>query len=393
MTRVLFVDDEPRVLQGLRQILRGKRKAWDMVFAEGGPAALVELERNTFDAVVSDMRMPNVDGAELLRRVRDLQPGALRVVLSGQMDESAAVRAAATAHRFLAKPCDSEALIATLARALELRARLTSDEMRRCVGGIAGLPSPPASCVALDRALQNEETSLAEIAAIVEADVGMSVKVLQLVNSAFFGLSRQISSVELAVKYLGVSALRSLLVAHALFERLAGHDEALLLSEQSKSLLAARYARAFPLSRRDSQTATTAALLHNVGRLALMSRRAEEYAQCHLHAREHGVSLEKAEREVLGVTNCEVGAYLLGLWGLPEEVMDAVATYPDAFEAERLALDPSSVVHMAQLLAREALGETDLASPSAKALGELGVVQLIQGLRSGAALDARAGGA
>lgn len=98
MMRLLFVDDEPRVLQGLRQSLRGKRQLWEMVFAGGGATALEEIERGRFDAVISDMRMPGIDGAELLRRVTLSQPHAFRVMLSGQMDESAAVRAAATAH-------------------------------------------------------------------------------------------------------------------------------------------------------------------------------------------------------------------------------------------------------------------------------------------------------
>src|ERR1700722_16735111 len=120
MMRLLFVDDEPRVLQGLKQSRRGKRKIWDMVFAEGGAGALAELERGRFDAIVTDMRMPGMDGAELLNRVKCAQPEALRIILSGQMDPGAAVRAASSAHRFLAKPCDSDTLIEILSESLDL---------------------------------------------------------------------------------------------------------------------------------------------------------------------------------------------------------------------------------------------------------------------------------
>jgi YesN/AraC family two-component response regulator len=83
MKRILFVDDESRVLDGLRRMLYAQRQRWEMEFALGGEAALEACEKGAFDVVVSDMRMPGMDGATLLGHIRDRYPSSARVILSG----------------------------------------------------------------------------------------------------------------------------------------------------------------------------------------------------------------------------------------------------------------------------------------------------------------------
>lgn len=389
MTRLLFVDDEPRILQGIRQSLWAKRRVWDMSFVESGAEALAFLERTPCQAVVSDMRMPGMDGAELLKRVRIIQPDAFRVVLSGQMDEHAAVRAAATAHRFLAKPCDPALLLGTLTYGIELQAQLASEGMRACVGGMAELPSPPATATAVNRAVEDELSSLQDVARIVEGDPAMAVKVLNLVNSAFFGLGRRIVSVEHAVRQLGMRSLRSLVMAHALFQELTGPNARLLEQQQCRSLLAAQYARRFRLSPRESEVAVTAALLHNIGTLVLMARAPEAFEASLSHAAEENVSLAEAERAVLGVTHAEVGAYLLRLWGLPEEVIEAVGVHHRPL-AMVPALDAGAVVCIAEELATVALSQSS--SPSSElddaTLDALGVLETVTAIRQEAPVRA-----
>jgi len=381
MMRLLFVDDDPRVLDGLRQSLRTKRKLWEMVFAVGPTVALERLAEGPFDAVISDMRMPILDGAGLLKRVQELQPQALRIVLSGQMDEFAAVRAAAVAHRFLVKPCDSEMLIATLSAALDLRAQLNSDEMRECIGGMTGLPSLPRSCAELNLALEREDAGIATIAKIVEGDVGMAAKLLQLVNSAFFGLSRRIVNIEQAVSYLGTGVVRSLVIGNAFFEQLLGGDVQLLEAELRHSVLAAKYAKAFELGGSAKDIAVTAAFLHNVGRLALISKLPDEYNANREYAKQHGLTIEEAERTRLGVTHSAVGAHLLGLWGLPREVIEAVGS-PATPVSELRVLDASAVVRLTDILAGKALGRSDYAEIElpADALARLGVSAVVAGI-------------
>jgi HD-like signal output (HDOD) protein len=355
MKRVLFVDDEPRVLDGLRRSLRGKRKQWDLVFVNSGAAAVVELGRSAFDVVVTDMRMPGMDGAEVLLYAASLQPEAARIVLSGQTEESAATRAATVAHRFLVKPCEPEVLEATITRTLELRELLGSEQLRQLVGGMAALPSLPSACVALNRALADKNGSLSDVCAVIEQDVGMAVKVLQLVNSAFFGVSRRITSVEHAVSYLGVNTIRNLVLAHSMFAAFGGANLAGAERQQAQALLASRVARMLLPDRQQAQVAATAALLHESGSLALASRLPKEHKENAETARRDGTPLYQVERERFGVTHAEIGAYLLGLWGLPHDVIEAVATHHAPWDSFQ-TLDPSAAVRVAITLAAELSG-------------------------------------
>src|SRR5688572_86255 len=107
MNRILFVDDESRVLDGLARMLRGRRNVWNMSFAVGGAAALKRLDTETFDVVVSDLRMPDIDGLAVLTYARDKQPGAVRIALSGQTDLRMLTQTVSIVHQLLAKPCDA----------------------------------------------------------------------------------------------------------------------------------------------------------------------------------------------------------------------------------------------------------------------------------------------
>src|SRR5208337_2001432 len=217
MRRVLFVDDEPRILEGLRRMLRPQRHEWEMAFAPGGEAALALMEASPFDVIVSDMRMAGMDGATLLCRVRELYPQMVRIVLSGHTELSTALRVVPVAHQFLAKPCDAEMLRVAIERACHLKALLHDDSIRRTVGALCELPSLPRTYHALTLALADPDTSIQRIAGIVELDVGISTKVLQLVNSAFFGIARSITNIQNAVSYLGISTLKSLVLSVEVF--------------------------------------------------------------------------------------------------------------------------------------------------------------------------------
>lgn len=188
MTRILFVDDEIRILEGLQRMLRPQRKEWEMAFAPGGQAALTMLEASTFDVIVSDMRMPGIDGAALLETVRQKYPSVLRIILSGYTELEASYRAVPVAHQFLLKPCDPDALRAAIERATSLVEVLNSKMLASLVGSLQELPSLPRTYAELRHALSDPDSSIDQVVRIVEQDVAITAKVLQLVNSAFLGL-------------------------------------------------------------------------------------------------------------------------------------------------------------------------------------------------------------
>ncbi|MEK7317213.1 MAG: response regulator, partial [Candidatus Eisenbacteria bacterium] len=357
--RILFVDDEQSMLDGLRDLLRRQRHAWDMVFAPGGEAAMEEVRRAPFDVVISDMRMPGMDGAALLEKMKAECPGAIRIVLSGHAEREAVIRSLPVAQQFLGKPCDGETLRTVIDRACKLRAFLAGDNIRVLVGSLERLPSLPSVYWDLTRALSNANSSTDEIAAVVEQDPAMSAKVLQLVNSAYFGLSHRIASIGQAVAYLGVELLKALLLTAHVFgagEKLKTIPGFSLEHLQRDALFTGRLARQMLPDPKLAEEAFTAGLLREVGVLALAGGQGEGFAAVLGRVRETGEPVDLVEKEVLGANHAEIGAYLLGAWGLPLSIVEAVAYHHKPSLSTSYSFDVLAAVHLAGVLADEHLG-------------------------------------
>jgi HD-like signal output (HDOD) protein/CheY-like chemotaxis protein len=366
--RILFVDDEQNVLHGLQDILRRHRRQWDMVFALGGEAALAELERAPFDVVVSDMRMPGMDGATLLRRVQQEYPNVARLVLSGHAEREAVVRALPVAHQFLSKPCDAQVLRDVIERTCTLQTLLHDDTVRTIVGRLDRLPSVPRSYLELTSAITGTDGTLAKVGTIVEKDPAMSAKVLQLVNSAFFGNGQHITSVNRAVVYLGIELIQGLALSAEVFATLQGLpiDTSFSLDRlQEHSVITARLARRLVSDPKKADEAFAAAIVHDIGKIVLALSFGAHYGEVLRIADERRVAGQRMEKELLGVTHAEVGAYLLGMWGLPYSIVEAVAYH----HTPRLATGAPEVVaavHVADMLIDTMLegdtgpGESDL---------------------------------
>ena len=355
MKRILFVDDEQQILDGLRDLLRKQRKQWDMVFALGGEAALAELERGRFDVVVSDMRMPGIDGTTLLQKVKDQYPATARIILSGHAEREAVVNALPVAHQFLSKPCDAEVLRTVVERACGLQALLQDDNVKSVIGKIDRLPSAPRTYWALTHAAARPDVGLADLAKIVEEDPAMAAKVLQLVNSSYFGLAQRQTSVQQAVAYLGVELLKALtLTAHVFVSAATAAIPGFALDAlQAHSMLAARIAKRLLADKKRAAEAFTAALVHDIGKLVLAMGVPDRFGEAVRSARETARPDHVVEKELLGVTHAEVGAYLLGLWGLPLTIVEAVAYH---HQPELVApTDTVVAVHVANALSHLAL--------------------------------------
>ena len=185
--RVLFVDDDQKVLDGLKQTLDGVWAGWQVAFSTNGQDALKKLDASEFDIVVTDMRMPGMSGSELLAEVLERHPNVVRIVLSGNLEHDLALRSATTAHQYLVKPCDAATLRGTLDAALRIRSMLISPKLRRLVSRMTSLPSLPSVYANLVKSIEQEDISSRELGEIIAQDVGMTAKILQLANSAFFG--------------------------------------------------------------------------------------------------------------------------------------------------------------------------------------------------------------
>lgn len=353
-TRVLFVDDEPLVLSGLQRMLRPLHQQWDMAFVESGGQALDQMAANPFDVIVSDMRMPVMNGAQLFDELSRRFPKTVRIILSGHADKNLIVQCVSTAHQFLAKPCEPEALKAAIARAHSFENSIKSSVLKELIAKMQTLPSVPSLFHEIAQKVRNEDCSLEDIGAIISRDAGMSAKLLKLVNSAFFGLCRPISSPVEAVTYLGIDTIKALILAANAFGSYENQPNHPLNVESvwSHSVQIGNWCRNIAKHENSSRSETDecfiSGLLHDVGKLALSVNAPAQYVQALDLARAEDLPMHVAEEQVFGANHADVGGCLLSLWGLPPRVVDAIASHHDPKNGVTESFGPLPALHAAE---------------------------------------------
>jgi putative nucleotidyltransferase with HDIG domain len=358
VNRILFVDDEPNVLAGLKRMLYSLRNEWDMKFVTSGAEALQCLSESPFEVLVTDVRMPGMSGVELLEQVVKLHPEVIRMVLSGTADVEITLQCVSLSHQYLLKPCDAQTLRATVQRAFCLRVLLYNPALRGLISQIQSLPSIPAVYGELTTVLRSSDASPQAVGRIMARDMGMTAKVLQLVNSAFFGIRREIANPVDAVVYLGMETVRALVFTASAFSRfqLSSRCHFSIDELQQHSLavgtLARQIARSMGLIPAVVDHAFVGGLLHDIGKLVLASNYPEQYHEILQRVGEGSVRISDAECDTFGTSHAEIGAYLLWLWGLPDPVAEILALHHHpSSDAE---VPPAVVaVHFANALVNE----------------------------------------
>ncbi|TWT42900.1 response regulator [Botrimarina hoheduenensis] len=362
MPRLLFVDDEPNVLSGLRRMLRSHRSEWEMDFVASGADALRSLALQSAQVVISDMRMPGMDGAELLSRVRDLYPETVRIVLSGHSDQELTLRAVGPAHQYLAKPCDPDRLTAAIRSAMLLHDRVRSPKVRSIVASVDTLPTLPEIYLELVDEMASPNGSSETAGRIIARDLGLSAKILKLVNSSFFGLPVRVSDVPHAVALLGLGVIRPLVLSTGVFKqfegcklggislaRLTAHSTQIAV--KAKQIAADEYAC---MSADQASDVFLAGLLHDVGRLVLAQAYPSEYEALCQQSMTGSDDLSLLEESEFGASHAEIGGHLIQLWGLPAPLVEAVALHHAPLNASGVAFSSLTAVHVAEWAAGEA---------------------------------------
>jgi HD-like signal output (HDOD) protein len=324
---ILFVDDEKHIIDGLNRMLHPHKNEWDIDFALSGEEALKLMAEKPISVIVTDMRMPNMNGAELLDIVQNKYPEVIRIILSGHSDEELILKSVRNVHQFLAKPCSSENIVNTIKKTFYLKNFLNNNNLEKIINGIKELPSVPALYLKIESELDSNSISLNKVAELISHDMGISVKILQVVNSAFFGMPVRIANIDNAVNLLGINTIKSLLLYMNIddyyksysgfqpyLEKLWAHNfkvarntQLIYMHETNNNLL--------------SKEAYSAGLLHDIGKFVLLPY--EGYVNNILTKENSKISA--LEYEMLGVSHAEVGAYLLALWNLPNQIIEAVA--------------------------------------------------------------------
>jgi HD-like signal output (HDOD) protein/ActR/RegA family two-component response regulator len=387
MKRILFVEDNPMLLELYSILLDAKTDQWETTVAPDGQAAMAILRRSAFDVVVSDMQMPGMSGIELLTKVRELHPQTSRIIVSGYTDQAEAADSLNCTHLFIPKPFDVATLKATLARIGSLDAYLKDDKLRGLAGKMRTLPSFPTLYLEIIREIESPNSSMQGIAKIVAQDPGITAKILQVANSAAFGLPEKVNDPVEAVQQLGMVTVRSLVLSAQVFStfhstRLKKFSaEALWAHLMKCGDLARTIMRREHASFAESEDAFTAGMLHDMGQLMLADSLPGEFEKALVLADENKIPLPVAELEVFGATHAGLAAYLFGLWGLPAAIVEAVAFHHTPEKSDLKKFSALTAVHVANALC----DKSDAGNLNLNYLVQIGVADRLEDWRDTAA--------
>lgn len=379
---LLIVADNIDTLEALGQTLSAQKKPWKLRFAQSAADALTRLEREPADAVISEIRMADMDGAQLLAQVRERYPKSIRIALCNAHDREGMARGLGIAHQMLTLPVDAALLSSTLARASLLQARIHSAAVIQALGSIDSLPVLPRLYWDLSREIDRDSATAASVCPIIEQDVGMTARLLQVVNSAMFTLQRRIGHVRDAIAYLGFEPVRSLVLTSGLCRAMSGlcaPQGFSLDAIQQHSMRAARIAMGLVRDVPVRKLAFSAAMLHDIGRIVIALGLPADYGRVQGLVQERQLCTLDAEREIFGCTHAEIGAHLLALWGLPNALVEAVAFHHEPQSLPEARLSVAGVVHVANWIEHQ-LPDTAFAASQSLDREYLARVGLLQEL-------------
>ena len=328
--KVMLVDDEHHALHFLKRTLLDTDPFLKITLLTNGREALDQMMTEYFDVLIADTELPGLNGVTLLEKVQNLCPSTIRILVDGAIDDNAMFRVLNVAHQVVGKPVDSAVLWALICQTVNLLPLVADENIRKALGSIHHLPPAPKLYRELSLLLQDPECSVDAVVKLVGRDSAITAKLLHLANSAFF--TRRAKTIELrqAVVRLGFLTIRNLLLSVEMFEpggliaKALGRElESMQQSAFRMAQMAERLARGTPLA----GDAFVAGLLADIGQIVLLIARGGEWRECRSEAKIRQRPLHELEEERFGVSHAEVGAYLLGIWGLPFSLVEAVANH------------------------------------------------------------------
>jgi HD-like signal output (HDOD) protein len=353
--KILFVDDEPNILQSLKRGLRSMQYKWDMYFVLNGNDAISLMEEQNFDVILTKIILPDMPDNQLLKIVSEKYPNVARVILSGCTDQKIILKSLKYSHQFLAKPSNEKLIITAITKACVICDLLNDINLKKIVSGTLSLPSLPSLYHKINQEILSDNSSIQRIGTIISKDIGMSSKILQIVNSSYFGLPQKVSTIQDAVMFLGLDTIHALVISSDLFFEVDTTFFPISFFENMQNhsigtgMFARKIAKIKKCEKRICDYAFLAGVLHDVGKLVIISNWPEKYKEILKKAEKDKLKIIDVEKEILGTTHCNIGAYLMSLWGMNSFIVEAIAFhhYPNQIDTEQFSI--LSSVHVANV--------------------------------------------
>ena len=354
--KILFVDDEPQELENLQNMLAGMEAEWDMEFVHGSAEALDRMAKGPVDVLLADWSLPGMTGIQLLEEVSKRHPSTVRFILSSFADNDLIMKCVWGTHQYLSKRCDAATLKFTVRRVLVNNTWLANTRLKELVSRMRTFPTLPSLYFEVVKELESSHASAERVGEIIVKDLAMTAKILQTVNSAFFGLSRTVTAPVEAVLLLGMETVKSLVLSIHAYSQLDKvkplyfSTDKVWRHSQRVGALAKQIAQLENADQAIVDEAFTAGLFHDLGKLLMAANLPNEYSGAQALALKRKIPLWEVERELFGATHAETGAYLLGLWGLSIPLVEAVALHHSPGRSDNKNFSPITAVHVANVL-------------------------------------------
>jgi putative nucleotidyltransferase with HDIG domain len=354
--RILLVADEPRDLAALKSLLAEAAPDRGLHTVSNTKEALTALEKSDFEVVFVDLSSGPEVGAQFLQEVWKLQPRTVRFLLARGLTPDLMVTCALGSHHFVQKPLDALTISSALNRADAISQYVRNDRIQSLVSRMRTLPSRPSLYLEVMRELRSPTASAITVGELVEKDLAISTKLIQVVNSAFYGMAQQVTDPAAAVLLLGLETTASLVLSIEAFARfdkvkpIYFSMDKVWRHSQSVAASAKRIAELLCNDPEVARNAYTAGLLHDIGKLALALNFEEQYQGAIKLAEKQKITPSEVESQVFGATHAETGAYLLSIWGLPLPIVEAVARHHAPARSMEKRFDAAAALHLAEQL-------------------------------------------
>ncbi len=349
---ILFIDTDKSQLKNLENNLSSINKRWTIHFASTADEAMAHLRTCPFDVIASDFCVEGFQGSELLDEIKKRQPGSIRFIISETINSENCLQYIGYAHQFVTKPYEPSELISLIKKSLRLKNIFLNERAAKGVASIEDLPSLPDLYITLEKELRKEDVIISDIGKLIGQDVGMTAGLLKLVNSPFFGLYSKVTKPEQAATLLGLDNLKGLVLGIHLFNSTKEVNidfsiKDLGLHCQYTALMGRAIIKAEGGSNELAEHTFLAGFMHDIGKLVLATSYTEEYATILSIVRGENMPIQEAERDILGFTHAEVGAYLLAIWGFDEDIIEAIYCHHEPQRLGSTDLSPAVAIHVA----------------------------------------------